>query len=112
MYPLTGGVVLEMGDWHKRYINTYPIWTDRKVRHPVTEGVALEMGLGRLTLKALSLYVGDQLLSLEFSEIDLFLLHLSSTLSPHNSVSYQNITHSIQNFTSWIESKLWIVLVD
>ena len=47
---------------------------------------------------------GGQLLSLEFSEIDLLLLHLTCgsrrPVSAQLRVSYQNITHSIQNFTS------------
>ena len=54
-----------------------------------------------------------QLLSLEFSEIDLFLLYLTCgrdrgrTVSAQLRVSYQNITPSIQNFTSGIES-FWV----
>ena len=54
---------------------------------------------------------GDHPLSLEFSEIDLFLLHLTiyspsdlrSLVSAQFRVSYQIITPSILNFTSWIE---------
>ena len=55
----------------------------------------------------------NQLLSLEFSEIDLFLLYLSCgrgrPASPQLRVSYQNIKDSTKNFTSWIESFLMCV---
>ena len=46
----------------------------------------------------------EQLLSVEFSEIDVFLLqHTSGHVRPvsvHIRVSYRNVTPSIQNFTS------------
>ena len=52
--------------------------------------------------------VGNQLLSLEFSEIDLFLFRLTCgrgrPVSAQLRVSYQNITPSLQNLTSRIES--------
>ena len=51
---------------------------------------------------------GITYLSLEFSEIDLFHLHLTSgcgcPVSAELRVSYQSITPSIKNFTSRIES--------
>ena len=58
-------------------------------------------------------WLGDQLLSLDFSEIDQFLLYLASCsgrpVSAQLSVSFQNITPSIQKFTSWIES-FWVLI--
>ena len=58
-------------------------------------------------------WLGDQLLSLDFSEINTFLLQLTCCrgrpVSAQLRVSLQNITPSIQKFTSWIES-FWVLI--